>query len=180
MLVLNIPETELFDEENGTFHTMEAVTLHLEHSLLSVSKWESKWQKPFLSKNDKSREEIDFYVEAMILDPDFPPGVTSRFTSEDYKAVNLYIDSPESATTFGRMPEQRGRGETITAELIYYWMVAFQIPFICETWHLNRLFALVKICNIKNSKGDKRSKGEVARSYREMNEQRKAAYGTSG
>jgi hypothetical protein len=180
MLILDIPETELFNESDGTFETKDAVTLRLEHSLLSMSKWESKWQKPFLSKNDKSREEIDYYIECMILDSNFPPGVSSRFSSEHYMAVNQYIDSPESATTFGQMPERKGRGEIITAELIYYWMVAFQIPFTCETWHLNRLFALVKICNIKNGKGDKRAKGEVARDYREMNEKRKAELGTKG
>jgi len=179
-LVLNIPETELFDESDGTFHKLDPVTLRLEHSLISVSKWESKWQTPFLAKKDKTREEVDGYVEAMILDDNFPPGVVSRFGSEHYLAINAYIESQESATTFGRMPQHKGKGETITAELIYYWMVAFQIPFVCETWHLNRLFALIKICNIKNSKPDKKSRGEMARDYREMNERRKAELGTTG
>lgn len=180
MLVLDIPEMELFDESDGTFHELEAVTLHLEHSLISVSKWESKWKTPFLSKKEKSREEIDGYIESMILDENFPPGVISRFQSEHYLAVNDYIESSESATTFGKMPQRGGRGETITAELIYYWMVAFQIPFSCETWHLNRLFALIKICNIKQGKTDKKSKGEIARDYREMNARRKAELGTTG
>jgi len=180
MLVLHLPETELFDESDGTFYKTEPITLRLEHSLISVSKWESKWKTPFLDKKDKSREEIDGYIEAMILNENFPPGVISRFGSEHYRAINEYIESTESATTFGKMPERKGRGETITAELIYYWMVAFQIPFVCETWHLNRLFALVKICNIKNSKPDKKSRAEMARDYREMNAKRKAELGTTG
>lgn len=180
MLVLHLPETEIFDESDGTFQELDAIVLRLEHSLISMSKWESKWKTPFLSRNDKTREEIDSYIQAMILNDNFPPGVTSRFTSDDYLKVNEYIESAESATTFGKIPERKGRGETITAELIYYWMVAFQIPFICETWHLNRLFALIKICNIKNAKPDKKSRGEIARDYREMNERRKAELGTTG
>jgi|SRR5690349_21498145 len=180
MLVLNLLSEELFNEVDGTFQLSDAVTLTLEHSLLSVSKWESKWKTPFLAKQNKTREQIDYYIECMILDPDFPPGVTSRFTSEHYQAVTDYIESSESATTFGKMPQRPGKGETITAELIYYWMVAFQIPFVCEEWHLNRLFALIKICNIKNSKPQKRSKAEIAAEMRKLNEERLAKYGTSG
>lgn len=180
MLVLHIPEMELFNEEDGTFQTTDAVTLRLEHSLLSVSKWESKWKTPFLAKKDKTRQEIDSYIEGMILNDNFPPGVTFRFTSDNYTAITEYIDSSESATTFGKMPEHKGRGETITAELVYYWMVAFQIPFVCETWHLNRLFALIRICNIKQSKPDKKSKAEMASDYRRLNEERRARLGTNG
>jgi len=180
MLVLHLPATELFDESDGSFLELDAITLRLEHSLISVSKWESKWKTPFLSKKDKSREEINSYIEAMILDDDFPSGLGSRFNSEHYLTINEYIESSESATTFGRLPQHKGKAETITDELIYYWMVAFQIPFICETWHLNRLFALIKICNIKNSKPDKRSRSEIARDYREMNARRRAELGTTG
>ena len=181
MLTLVIPGSELFDQEKQEFlHDLDPITLTLEHSLLSLSKWESKHKKPFLSSTAQTSEETLSYVECMILNPDFPPGVSSRMTMEHLDAVTAYIESPESATTFGKMPETKGKGETVTAELIYYWMVAFTIPFECEKWHLNRLFALIKICNIKNSKPKKMSKGELARQTHEMNQRRRAELGTTG
>ncbi len=180
MLTLNIQGRELYDEEKEEFLTVEPITLLLEHSLISLSKWESKTLKPFLSTLDKSSEETMDYVEAMILNPNFPPGVVGLLTPQDFDAINAYIESPHSATTFGKMPPTKGKGETITAELIYYWMVAFQIPFECERWHLNRLFALIRICNVKNSKPQKMSKQELARQYHDLNQKRKAELGTSG
>jgi hypothetical protein len=180
MLVLSIPTTELFDEETSTFEFVGSLDLKLEHSLVSLSKWESKFKKPFLSSSEKTDEETTAYIEAMIISPDYPNNVLALLTPEHFASINSYIESTESATTFGEMPKTRGRGEVITAELIYYWMVAFNIPFECEYWHLNRLFALVRICNIKNSKPGKMSRSEVARRNRDLNEQRKAALNTSG
>jgi hypothetical protein len=116
----------------------------------------------------------------MIITPIFPRGIIDRLTQKNLDQINAYIESKESATTFGSMPERKGRGEIITAELIYYWMVAFNIPFETEIWHLNRLFALIRICNIKNSKPKKMSRNELAARNRELNEQRKALYKTSG
>ena len=180
MLVLSIPETEWFDEEQSTFESVNAFDLELEHSLGSLSKWESRFKKPFLSSEDKTQEEIMYYIEAMILTPIYPKSFFQLLTQEQLNSINDYIESPESATTFGQMPKSRTKGEVITAELIYYWMVAFTIPFECERWHLNRLFSLIRICNIKNSKPQKMSRGEMARRNRDLNEQRKAALHTSG
>lgn len=180
MLKLTIPGTEYFNEETETFETVDDIDLELEHSLVSVSKWESKYKKPFLSSTEKSIEETLYYIEAMIISPIYPFDIFLKLSQEDIRKINEYIESTESATTFGSMPERKGKGEVITAELIYYWMVAFQIPFECESWHLNRLFALVRICNIKNSKPKKMSRSEIARRNRELNDIRRAQLNTSG
>lgn len=180
MLKLIVPGDEFFNEETEEFTTQGDFELELEHSLISLSKWESKHQKPFLASSDKTPEEILSYIECMILTPIYPEGLIQRFGNIQFSQVNEYIESKESATTFGDMPERKGRGEVITSELIYYWMVAFTIPFECETWHLNRLFALIRICNLKNSKPQKMSKSEIAARNRELNAQRRAQYNTRG
>jgi hypothetical protein len=181
MLTITVLGTEYFDEETETFETIgDDFELELEHSLLSLSKWESKFQKPFLSQNSKSVDEILSYIESMILNTKYPSDILNRLTQKDLDKINAYIESKESATTFGQMPERRGRGEIITSELIYYWMVAFNIPFECESWHLNRLFALIRICNIKNQKPRKVPRNEMAQRNRELNERRKAELNTRG
>lgn len=180
MLRIIVEGDENFDEEKQEFLNVEDVVLDLEHSLLSLSKWESKYQKPFLSSNNKSSEEMFGYLAAMIMTPNVESDVLYRCSQDTIDRIQEYIDSPQSATTFGMMPERKGPGEIITAELIYYWMVAFNIPFECETWHLNRLFALIRICNIKNSKPKRIPKHEMAMRNRELNAQRRAQLGTSG
>ena len=180
MLKLIVLGEEYFNEEAQTFESVGDFDLELEHSLVSLSKWESKFQKPFLADNEKTSEEILSYVEAMIISPIYPPDLFARFSQENIKQINDYIESKESATTFGSMPARKGKGEIITSELIYYWMVAFNIPFECEYWHLNRLFALIRICNIKNSKPNKMSRNEIASRNRELNAIRRAQYNTSG
>jgi hypothetical protein len=180
MLKLVVVGTEYFDDATQTFESEDSIEIELEHSLLSLSKWESKHQKPFLSKTQRTREEVLDYIDAMIMTPDCPPGIVGRFDQSNLDSINSYIESKESATTFGSMPERPGRGEVITAELIYYWMVAFNIPFECERWHLNRLFALIRICNIKNSKPAKMSRHEMLTRNRELNAKRKAELNTKG
>lgn len=180
MLKLLVPGEEYFNEETETFVTVGDLELELEHSLVSLSKWESKYQKPFLGRGEKTPQEILGYVEAMILSPIYPDDLFMRLTQQNLDKINTYIESKESATTFGKMPERTGRGEIITSELIYYWMIAFTIPFECQYWHLNRLFALIRICNIKNSKPTKMSRNEIAARNRELNAQRKAQYNTKG
>lgn len=180
MLRITIKGDELFDEETSTFSTVGDFDIDLEHSLLSVSKWESKYQKPFLTPDSKSQEELLYYIQAMIITPNYPIDTFIRLSNENLNEINNYIESSQSATTFGQMPEARGRGETITSELIYYWMVSFNIPFICEQWHLNRLLALIRICNIKSSPPKKMSKSEIAARNRELNARRRAELGTSG
>jgi hypothetical protein len=180
MLKLLVPGVEYFNEETETFETVGDFELELEHSLISLSKWESKYKKPFLGKGEKTPQEIFGYIESMILTPIYPEDLFLRLNQKLLDNITEYIESTESATTFGRMPDRRGPGEIITSELIYYWMVAFNIPFECERWHLNRLFALIRICNIKNSKQRKMSRNEIATRNRELNAQRKAQYNTTG
>lgn len=180
MLIITVPESELFNEETQEFILLPKVVLELEHSLISLSKWESKFEKPFLTSEKKTSRELYSYIECMILTPNFPPGVIGRFTPEILDEVNDYIESKQSATTFGDLPERKTRGEIITSELIYYWMVAFKIPFECEIWHLNRLFSLIRICNIKNTPPKKLSRAEIAQRNRALNEQRRQKYGTRG
>lgn len=180
MLKLIIKGDEVYDEATNRFGTVNDTILELEHSLLSVSKWESKFEKPFLANTEKTVDEIMDYIRFMIITPDVSPNIVQNFSQENFEQVNAYINSKQSATTFGQMPDRRGPGETITSELVYYWMVQFNIPFECEQWHLNRLFSLIQICNIKQSKPKKMSKGDIARRNRELNEQRRAQLGTSG
>lgn len=180
MLRIIIEGDELYDEEKEEFFTIDDVTLDLEHSLLSVSKWESEYKKPFLASGEKTAEEIFGYLKAMVVTPGVDPGVLSRCSSKTIDQIQQYIESSQSATTFGSIPERRGPGEVITSELIYYWMISFNIPFDCERWNLNRLFALIRICNIKQSKPKKMSRNEIAQRNREINERRKAELGTSG
>jgi hypothetical protein len=180
MLRLIILGDEIFNEEDSTFETIDDVVIDLEHSLLSLSKWESIYQKPFLSSTKKTTEEILGYIKAMIITPDVDPDVLSKCTQNDITKIQMYIDSTQSATTFGSMPERRGPGEVITSELIYYWLVTFTIPFECQTWHLNRLFSLIRICNIKNSPQKKMPRNELAQRNRDLNDARRAQLGTTG
>ena len=180
MLKITVQEEEYYNETTETFETVGAVELELEHSLISLSKWESKFKKPFLSSESKTPEELVYYIEAMIISPNCPTNLFEMLSQQNVTQINEYIESSESATTFGKMPERKGRGEVITSELIYYWMVAFNIPFECEYWHLNRLFALVRICNIKNSPEKKMSRNEISNRNRELNAIRRAQYNTNG
>lgn len=179
MLRIVIAE-EGFDNEKQEFVDINPVVVDLEHSLLSVSKWESFYQKPFLSGMEKSKKEMFGYLQAMMITPGLDPDVLYRCSAENIATIEDYINSTQSATTFGSMPERRGPGEVITSELIYFWMVSFNIPFECETWHLNRLFSLIRICNIKSQKPKQMSSRQIAMRNRELNNKRKAEMGTSG
>lgn len=181
MLTITVPGVESFDEEKNEFLTPEDVTLELEHSLFSISKWESKWHLPFLATPDKTTEQTLDYVRMMVLTPDFDPTVFSRLTNENMDAVNDYIADPMTATTIRELPGQsRGSSEIITAEIVYYWMVSMNIPFECQHWHFNRLIMLVRVCNQKNQPAKKMSRREAAQQQRMLNRQRQAQYGTAG
>lgn len=181
MLRITIKGRETYDEAKNEFGKLEEdVTLDLEHSLISLSKWESKYQKPFLSEAKKTKEETFAYMEAMVISPEVDPGALRRCSQDVVDEIQEYIGSPQSATTFGEMPVRRGQSEVITSELIYYWMVVFNIPFQCENWHLNRLFALIRIYNVKQSPKKKVPKHEMAMNRRKINEERKKALGTRG
>ena len=181
MLRITVPiSSEGWDEEKEEFVSAEELTLDLEHSLVSLSKWESKWQKSFISSNNKSEEEIMDYIKYMTLTPDVSPEVYSRLTVENFKQINDYINAPMTATTFYDDKNGKKSRETITSELIYYWMIALQIPFECQHWHLNRLLTLVRVCNIKNTPPKKMSKRDIMSRNAKLNAARRQQLNTKG
>lgn len=180
MLTLELESQEFYNEELGSFLGTPAVTIVLEHSLVSVSKWESMHEKPFLSNKEKTVDEVNSYILCMVISPEgFSEEDLARFTNDHYEAINQYINKKMTATWFSDKGKNTSR-EVVTSELIYYWMIALDIPFECQYWHLNRLLTLIKVCNLKNQPKKKTSAAEIARRNSELNAQRRAAYGTSG
>ena len=185
MLKITIPGIENWDKENQEFVYSGAVELELEHSLVSLSKWEEEFEKPFLSETPKTTEETLAYFRHMTLTPDISPDVYNRLTNANVEAVNEYIGAKRTATWFIEAKNKRPsvRKETVTSEIIYNWMLDLKIPFDRETWHLNKLITLIKVRNEKNApnqKGNKMTPREVAQRNRELNAQRQAQFGTSG
>jgi hypothetical protein len=179
MLTIVVPGGELFNEETQEFDKMDDYTLELEHSLVSLSKWESEFEKPFLKPGEKTDEEVIGYVRAMVISGEVPPKVFSRLTRENLNAVNVYINKKMTATWFAEDRKGTSR-EVVTSELIYYWMISLNIPFETQTWHLNRLFTLIRVCNLKNTPPKKMSRSEMAARNRELNAQRRSQLGTRG
>ena len=179
MLTITIKGEEVFNEVTDEFGTIGDIHLHLEHSLASLSKWESKYEKPFLGGVEKTDDEIKDYIRIMILNQDPERDFVDEMGQEHLEEIREYIGSSQTATTF-RSEGSRKSGEIITAEIVYYWMVSFQIPFECQYWHLNRLFALIRVCGEKNSPQKKYSRREIVNRNRELNAQRKAAMNTRG
>lgn len=179
MLVIDIPSVELYNEETEEFITTEECTLELEHSLISLSKWESKWKKPFISSDNKTTEETIDYIRCMLLDEDKKDNI-KYLTPKDIKKINDYISDPMTATTFYEEDVGSKKKEIITSELIYYWMVASNIPMECQNWHLNRLLTLIRICSIKNTPPKKMSKRDIMSRNKALNEARRKQLHTSG
>jgi len=180
MLTIVVPGVEMFDEQTQEFVTRDDITLDLEHSLVSLSKWESKHEKPFLGKGEKTPEDILDYIKIMTLTPNVPEEVFLKLSEANILDINNYIEAKMTATWFSEAPGAPASRDVITSELIYYWMITFQIPFECEKWHLNRLFTLIRVCNIKQAKPKKMSRSEIAARNRELNAQRRAQLGTRG
>lgn len=182
MLTITIPITqEGWDEEKQEFVEPKYQILQLEHSLVSLSKWESKWQKPFYSKKDMSDEEVLDYIKCMTLSKNIKPDVYNHLTRENIKDVMDYIGSPMTATTFSKDDKNPNNREIITSELIYYWMIASNIPFDpCQKWHLNRLITLIRVCSIKNTPPKKRSKRDVMSRNAALNASRRRQMNTKG
>ena len=180
MITINVPANEAFDESTGEFIQTKATELQLEHSLISISKWESKWHKPFLSGTNKTMEETIDYIRCMALNRNVDPMVYRFLSDENIMTVNAYIEDTMTATWFSEDKSKSNSREVITSELIYYWMIALNIPFECEKWHLNRLLTLVKVCNIQNQPEKTMSKREVMSRNRMLNEQRRKAMNTKG
>lgn len=154
MLTLEIPTEEFFLPDRNEFVEIKGRTIQLEHSLISVSKWESKWKKAFLKKDpERTVEQARDYVRCMTLTQNVDPRVYMNLNNVLMARVNDYINDPMSATVLSKMEESQSgvNRDTTTSELIYYWMVALNIPFECQKWHLNRLLKLIEVCNVKNA-----------------------------
>lgn len=180
MLTILVGITEMFDEKKQEFVVRGGFRLELEHSLLSLSKWEMEHEKAFLGKEAKTPEEVLSYIKAMALSPDVPPEVFDQLSEDNFTAINAYIERKMTATWFAESGQPPRTSEPVTSDLIYYWLTAFNIPFECETWNLNRLFTLIRICNVKSAKPKKMSRSQIAARNRELNEQRKKQFGTTG
>lgn len=180
MLTITVPGQEFFDETTSEFFETPSYTLELEHSLVSLSKWESRFEKPFLGKDEKSTEEVIGYIECMTLTPGIPSEVFQRLTQNNLDEINAYIGAKMTATTFKELPKKATSTEYVSAELIYYWMVALNIPSEYEDWHLNRLFTLIKVANEKNQPQKKMSRREAIAQQRALNAQRRAQAGSNG
>lgn len=179
-LEIVIPPGEIFDEKTGMFTTWDRpVTLILEHSLLSISKWEAKWHKPFLDKTPKTNDELYDYFRCMTINKETDPLVYRRLTPAMIKQINEYIDDPMTATKFSHLERKQVRKVT-TSEEIYYSMFANQVPISCEKWHINRLITLLTICGIHNAPPKKMSKSEIMSRNAALNAKRRAALHSKG
>lgn len=181
MLRITIPiSPEGWDEKRRMFVEPKFQTLQLEHSLVSLSKWESKWCKPFLSQKEKTTEEILDYIKFMTVTPNVSEDVYSHLTTENFKQINEYINAPMTATTFSEDKNSKKSREIVTSELMYYWMIALQIDFECQYWHLNRLLTLIRVCNIKNEPPKKMSKRDITSRNAALNAARRKQFNTRG
>ena len=180
MLHITILAIEQWDEINEQFITTKEQKLVLEHSLVSLSKWESKWCKPFLSKQEKTHEEIIDYVRCMTITQNVNSDIYKFLTRENLKQINDYIDAPMTATWFSESEHKAGKNKQITSEIIYYWMIAFNIPSEYQKWHLNKLMTLIRVCDIKNRPQKKRSKKEIMSQTAALNAARRKKFNSKG
>ena len=180
MLKITIPARLLYDEVNNQFFETKEQKLCLEHSLVSISKWESTWCKPFISKGKKTAVETIDYIKCMTLTQNVDPKVYYAITDDIIEQVNAYIDAPMTATRFSNEGRGRPNREVITSEIIYYWMIALGIPEKYEKWHLNRLLTLIRVCNIKNQPPKKMSMGETMKQYAALNAARRKQLNSKG
>lgn len=181
MLQLEIPRRELFDDATAEFIYYEKTSLQLEHSLVSLSKWESTWQKPFLgNKEPKTLEETVDYIKCMTVTQNVKPETYLHLPDDVIEKVDNYINLPMTATWFNENQNSPKSREIITAEIIYYWMIAHQIPMECQKWHLNRLLTLVRVCNLKNQPPKKQGRKEAMSKQSALNQARRSQHHTKG
>lgn len=182
MLQIYVPGVDGWDEAKEEFvPVVPGTNIVLEHSLISISKWESKWHKAFLGKDQKTPEQIIDYIKCMTITPNIKAEVYDRLTRENIDQVMAYIDDPMTATTINdKSGSRRMSREVVTSELIYYWMVALEIPFECQKWHINRLMMLIQICSIKNQPDKKMSKRSTAQQNAMLNAARRHKSHTRG
>ena len=181
MLTLKTQDVETFNNSEEQFDTIPGRTIRLEHSLVSVSKWERRWRKPFLTVDEKTPEEILDYIRAMTITQNVPEEFYSILPKASINEVIQYINNPMTATTFSDSTNRPNR-EIITAEIMYFWVITFNIPIECQKWHLNRLLTLIKVCSIKNNpKGQHKIDKEGSRvRKRRLNAERRAKFNSNG
>jgi len=179
MLKITIPAIEQWDESKNEFFYSKEHTLQLEHSLVSLSKWESQWSKPFLSKEDKTVDETIDYIRCMTITQNVDDSIYKLLTNENILTIHKYIEADMTATKFRKSLNGPNR-EIITAEVIYYWMISMNITFECHKWHLNRLLTIINVCNIKNAPPKKMNQQELISRNAELNAARKKSLGTGG
>ena len=177
MLQITIPKQKLFNELTSEFIDIKETTLRLEHSLVSLAKWEAIHNKPFQSKERKTRQESEDYVRCMTITQNVDPNVYKGLTKKNMNEIDAYIELPMTATTFGNNQMGRRDRRPVTAEVIYYWMISLGIPFECQTWHLNRLMTLIRVCNEKNAPNKKRPTSEMMNERRALNQARRNSHG---
>lgn len=180
MLVITVPASEYYDWKNNEFIYFKEQTLKMEHSLVSLSKWEAKWHKSFLSTENKTPAEMLDYFRCMTINENVDPHVYDRLSPDNQKEIGDYINANFTATTFSDRQQGPKSREIITAELIYYWMIELGIPFECQKWHLSRLLTLIKVCSIKSTPAKKMGRADTMRQYSQLNASRRKALGTRG
>lgn len=180
MLRLDVSDIDGFDDIKGEFIRLGTSFLDLEHSLISISKWESKWNKAFLGKEAKTDDEIIDYIRCMTISKNVDNRVYDLLKKHHVLQITEYINAPMTATKFNDSRKQAGKSEVMTSELIYYYMISLQIPAEFQKWHLSRLITLIRVFDIKNNPGKKMSKSEVLRRNKELNAARRRSFSTSG
>lgn len=179
MLEITIPGFEIYDNIKQEFIMSEGQTLQLEHSLVSISKWESKWHKLFLSKKEKTNEETLDYIRCMTLTENVDPSIYFGLTNDNIKEINEYIENPMTATTISDTGGKNSR-EQVSSELIYYWMIAQNVPVEFQHWHLNRLLTLLRVCSVKNAPPKQMSKSDIMSRNAALNAARRKQLNTKG
>ncbi|QFP94984.1 hypothetical protein SEA_NAPOLEONB_16 [Arthrobacter phage NapoleonB] len=185
MLTIKLPAIEGYDEASSRFvNTEPELILELEHSLVSLSKWEEIWEVPFLSKDEKTSEQVLSYVECMMLSPNIPPGIFERFNDEHFKQINEYIEAKRTATWFGDTPGSKPSTTNqakITAEVIYSWMITHRIPPEYAHWHLRKLITLIEVMNRQNApQKSNMSKSEMLAERARLNAERRKQFNSAG
>lgn len=179
MLKIHIPKKEYWDPSINEFTLTKAYNLSLEHSLVSISKWESKWKKPFLSTKEKTDDELVDYIKHMTITQNVPEEAYNLLTKANYFSIKEYIDDPMTATTIGKSTGKKNK-EIITAELVYHWMIALNVPMECQKWHFNKLLTLINVCNIKNQPPKKVNRQEAIARRKALNKSRREKHNTKG
>lgn len=176
---IHIPKREIYDEEKEMFIDVNEYNLTLEHSLLSISKWESKWHVPYITKKEKTSEQVLDYIRCMNTGKPIPEEVYNYIPGEELDKIVKYINDPMTATTVKTRNNEQNR-EILTSEVIYYYMFECNIPKECERWHINRLMTLIGVFGVKRDTGTKLSRSEAIARNKMINERNKAKYHTRG